>query len=75
MPGRGRPRISTMCGFGLTPASGRRLDNARAAWACPPRCRTLADEQPVSVYRDSRDMTGLIDGTANPEPSMRQVWH
>lgn len=28
----------------------------------------LAAEQPCFVYRDSRDLTGFIDGTANPEP-------
>ena len=27
---------------------------------------TLAAEQPAYVYRDSRDMTGFIDGTENP---------
>jgi len=27
---------------------------------------TLALEQPGFVYRDSRDLTGFIDGTENP---------
>ena len=27
---------------------------------------TLAAEQPCFVYRDSRDLTGFIDGTENP---------
>ena len=29
---------------------------------------TLARETPSWVYRDSQDLTGFIDGTANPEP-------
>jgi putative iron-dependent peroxidase len=44
------------------------FDNARATWLALRDVATLADEQPAFVYRDSRDMTGFIDGTANPEP-------
>jgi putative iron-dependent peroxidase len=30
---------------------------------------TIAVDQPCFVYRDSRDLTGFVDGTANPSPS------
>lgn len=44
------------------------FDHARAAWLAVRDVATLAAEQPCFVYRDSRDLTGFIDGTANPEP-------
>jgi putative iron-dependent peroxidase len=44
------------------------FDHARAAWLAVRDVATLAAEQPAFVYRDSRDLTGFIDGTANPEP-------
>ena len=44
------------------------FDNARAAWLALSDVATLQDEQQAFVYHDSRDMTGFIDGTANPEP-------
>jgi putative iron-dependent peroxidase len=44
------------------------FDHARAAWLAVLDVATLAAEQPAFVYRDSRDLTGFIDGTANPEP-------
>jgi putative iron-dependent peroxidase len=44
------------------------FDHARAAWLAVRDVATLASEQPCFVYRDSRDLTGFIDGTANPEP-------
>jgi putative iron-dependent peroxidase len=44
------------------------FDHARAAWLTVRDVATLAAEQPAFVYRDSRDLTGFIDGTANPEP-------
>ena len=36
---------------------------AAARWR---RWLDLAAEQPCFVYRDSRDLTGFIDGTENP---------
>lgn len=42
------------------------LDAARAITECMSPVGTLALEQPGFVYRDSRDLTGFIDGTANP---------
>lgn len=44
------------------------FEHARAAWIAVRDVVTLAVEQPCFVYRDSRDLTGFIDGTANPEP-------
>lgn len=44
------------------------FDHARAAWLAVRDIADLASEQPAFVYRDSRDLTGFIDGTANPEP-------
>jgi putative iron-dependent peroxidase len=42
------------------------LDVARAVAAALAPIATLALEQPGFVYRDSRDLTGFIDGTENP---------
>ena len=42
------------------------LDAARAVTAAMAPVATLAIELPGFVYRDSRDMTGFIDGTENP---------
>ena len=42
------------------------LDVARAVAASLAPVATLAAEQPGFVYRDSRDLTGFIDGTENP---------
>jgi putative iron-dependent peroxidase len=42
------------------------LDAARAVTDCLSPVGVLALEQPGFVYRDSRDLTGFIDGTANP---------
>jgi putative iron-dependent peroxidase len=42
------------------------LDVARAVAASLAPVATLAAEQPCFVYRDSRDLTGFIDGTENP---------
>ena len=42
------------------------LDAARAVTQCLSPVAALALEQPGFVYRDSRDLTGFIDGTANP---------
>ena len=42
------------------------LDAARAAAAALAPVAELAAEQPGFVYRDSRDLTGFIDGTENP---------
>ena len=42
------------------------LDAARAVTDCLSPVAVLALEQPGFVYRDSRDLTGFIDGTANP---------
>jgi porphyrinogen peroxidase len=44
------------------------FDKARAAWLAVRDVTKLAYEQPCFVYRDSRDMTGFIDGTQNPGP-------
>jgi putative iron-dependent peroxidase len=44
------------------------FEHARAAWLAVRDVATLAAEQPCFVYRDSRDLTGFVDGTANPEP-------
>jgi putative iron-dependent peroxidase len=44
------------------------FEHARAAWLAVRDVASLAVEQPCFVYRDSRDLTGFIDGTANPEP-------
>jgi putative iron-dependent peroxidase len=42
------------------------LDAARVVTASLAPVARLALEQPGFVYRDSRDLTGFIDGTANP---------
>ena len=42
------------------------LDAARIVAAALSSVAKLALEQPAFVYRDSRDMTGFIDGTENP---------
>jgi len=42
------------------------LDVVRAVVAVMSPVATLAAEQPCFVYRDSRDLTGFIDGTENP---------
>jgi porphyrinogen peroxidase len=42
------------------------LDVARAVAVLMAPIATLAAEQPCFVYRDSRDLTGFIDGTENP---------
>lgn len=42
------------------------LDCARAVTAALAPALTLVAEQPCFVYRDSRDLTGFIDGTENP---------
>lgn len=44
------------------------FERARAAWLAIRDVATLAHEQSAFVYRDSRDLTGFIDGTGNPEP-------
>jgi porphyrinogen peroxidase len=44
------------------------FQHARGAWLAVREVATLAAEQPCFVYRDSRDLTGFIDGTANPDP-------
>lgn len=44
------------------------FEHARAAWLAVRDVVTLAAEQPAFVYRDSRDLTGFVDGTANPAP-------
>jgi putative iron-dependent peroxidase len=43
------------------------LDNARAVVATLAPVATLAQEEPCFVYLDSRDLTGFIDGTENPQ--------
>jgi putative iron-dependent peroxidase len=42
------------------------LDLARAVVAALAPVAVLAAEQPCFVYRDSRDLTGFVDGTQNP---------
>ncbi len=42
------------------------LDTARAVAAAFGEVATLEVEQPCFVYRDSRDLTGFVDGTENP---------
>jgi porphyrinogen peroxidase len=42
------------------------LDAARAVTSAMRPAAALAAEQPGFVYRDSRDLTGFIDGTENP---------
>ncbi len=44
------------------------FEHARAAWLAVRDVATIGAEQPCFVYRDSRDLTGFIDGTANPSP-------
>jgi porphyrinogen peroxidase len=41
-------------------------DHARSATAALRDVAKLAGEQPAFIYRDNRDMTGFLDGTANP---------
>ncbi|MGD0637642.1 MAG: Dyp-type peroxidase [Nitrososphaerales archaeon] len=41
-------------------------DHARAATLAVGDVAKLVAEQPAFTYRDNRDMTGFIDGTANP---------
>ncbi len=42
------------------------LDSARACAAVLAPVAEIALEQPCFVYKDSRDMTGFVDGTENP---------
>jgi putative iron-dependent peroxidase len=42
------------------------LDTARAVSAAFAPVATLELDQPCFVYRDSRDLTGFVDGTENP---------
>src|SRR6185369_9141565 len=42
------------------------LDAARACTSVLAPVATLGVEQPCFVYRDSRDLTGFVDGTENP---------
>jgi putative iron-dependent peroxidase len=42
------------------------FEHARAAVMAVSDVATVASEQPCFVHRDSRDLTGFIDGTANP---------
>lgn len=42
------------------------LDGARAVTAALAPVATLASETQCFVYRDSRDLTGFVDGTENP---------
>lgn len=42
------------------------LDGARTAAGALAPVATVVAEQPAFVYRDSRDMTGFVDGTENP---------
>lgn len=42
------------------------FEHTRAAAAAIETVAQLADEQVAFVHRDSRDLTGFIDGTANP---------
>jgi porphyrinogen peroxidase len=44
------------------------FEHARAAWFAVRDVATIGAEQQCFVYRDSRDLTGFIDGTANPGP-------
>lgn len=44
------------------------FDHARNAWLAIRDVAKLAEEQPCFVYRDSRDLTGFVDGTNNPPP-------
>lgn len=44
------------------------FDHARNAWLAVEDVCTLESEQPAFVYKDSRDLTGFIDGTQNPPP-------
>jgi putative iron-dependent peroxidase len=43
------------------------FEHARAAAKLLNGVAVLSAEQPCFVHRDSRDLTGFIDGTANPE--------
>jgi porphyrinogen peroxidase len=45
------------------------LDSAAAVTDALAVVATLADETACFVYHDSRDLTGFIDGTANPPPT------
>ncbi len=44
------------------------FDHARTAWLAIRDVTRLASEQPCFVFKDSRDLTGFIDGTKNPTP-------
>jgi porphyrinogen peroxidase len=44
------------------------FEHSRAAAQAIDTVARLADEQVGFVHRDSRDLTGFIDGTANPSP-------
>ncbi len=45
------------------------LDTSRAVTAALSTHGRLAVDQPCFVYHDSRDLTGFIDGSANPTPT------
>ena len=64
-PGAGHAARS----LGVDPRHGRRRRarrRPRRGRSCSRRSLDLAAEQPCFVYRDSRDLTGFIDGTENP---------
>ena len=64
---RARRPPSTTSGCGPTaPAKTSSSTSPRAVAAALAPVATLAAEQPCFVYRDSRDLTGFIDGTENP---------
>lgn len=44
------------------------FDHARTAWLGVQDVASLESEQPAFVFKDSRDLTGFIDGTQNPGP-------
>ena len=61
------PNTTCGCGFNRRLGAGRRL-RAHTSGGRGDRHRRLglANEQVAFVHRDSRDLTGFIDGTANP---------
>lgn len=65
-PGPGKPHDVWLWMSGSTPDAV--FEHARAAWLTVRDVTALASEQPAFVYRDSRDLTGFIDGTMNPGP-------
>ena len=62
---RRRPSTTCGCGSAVRPATSCSSTRGRRP-ARSKRSRSSPRDRPAFVHRDSRDLTGFIDGTANP---------